>query len=196
MPIETAIHNAYMSARGSMAKMLSRLVPPKEVDDILQDTYVRLCQAKSTEHIKEPKSFLFKTAKNLAYDHLKRADTRMVDDSVEVAAALESAISGVEDETFHNNATQQEFKLFCDAVRALPKQCRRAFVLKKVYGYSLKEIAQELEISEKTVEKHIAEGIKRCTLFMRRQTTSHTRPNAYQSGGQHCTADVKRDAHE
>ena len=71
MPIETAIHNAYMSARGSMAKMLSRLVPPKEVDDILQDTYVRLCQAKSTEHIKEPKSFLFKTAKNLAYDHLK-----------------------------------------------------------------------------------------------------------------------------
>jgi RNA polymerase sigma-70 factor (ECF subfamily) len=120
----------------------------------------------------------------------------MVDDSVEVAAALESAISGVEDETFHNNATQQEFKLFCDAVRALPKQCRRAFVLKKVYGYSLKEIAQELEISEKTVEKHIAEGIKRCTLFMRRQTTSHTRPNAYQSGGQHSTADVKRDAHE
>ena len=65
MPIETAIHNAYMSARGSMAKMLSRLVPPKEVDDILQDTYVRLCQAKSTEHIKEPKSFLFKTAKKL-----------------------------------------------------------------------------------------------------------------------------------
>ena len=89
----------------------------------------------------------------------------MVDDSVEVAAALESAISGVEDETFHNNATQQEFKLFCDAVRALPKQCRRAFVLKKVYGYSLKEIAQELEISEKTVEKHIAEGIKRMHLI-------------------------------
>ncbi|WP_431189748.1 sigma-70 family RNA polymerase sigma factor [Alteromonas gracilis] len=184
MPIETAIHNAYMSARGSMAKMLSRLVPPKEVDDILQDTYVRLCQAKSTEHIKEPKSFLFKTAKNLAYDHLKRADTRMVDDSTEAAAALESAISGVDDETYHNNATQQEFKLFCDAVRALPKQCRRAFVLKKVYGYSLKEIAQELSISEKTVEKHIAEGIKRCTLFMRRHTGEQTRHNNLTNNGQ------------
>ncbi|GFD72193.1 sigma-70 family RNA polymerase sigma factor [Alteromonas marina] len=196
MPIETAIHNAYMSARGSMAKMLSRLVPPKEVDDILQDTYVRLCQAKSTEHIKEPKSFLFRTAKNLAYDHLKRAETRMVDDSVEVKAALESAINGAEDETFNSNATQQEFKLFCDAVRGLPKQCRRAFVLKKVYGYSLKEIAQELEISEKTVEKHIAEGIKRCTLFMRRQSASHTRPTTYQRSGQQSTAEVKRDAHE
>lgn len=196
MPIETAIHNAYMSARSSIAKMLSRLVPPKEVDDILQDTYVRLCQAKSTEHIKEPKSFLFKTAKNLAYDHLKRADTRMVDDSVEVAYALESAMSGVDDETFHNNATQQEFKLFCDAVRALPKQCRRAFVLKKVYGYSLKEIAQELEISEKTVEKHIAEGIKRCTLFMRRQNGEQPRANAYTHSGHSYSERVKRDAHD
>ena len=47
-------------------------------------------------------------------------------------------------------------------------QCRRAFVLKKVYGYSIKEIATELAISEKTVEKHIAQGIKRCTLYMRK----------------------------
>ncbi|WP_269518667.1 RNA polymerase sigma factor [Alteromonas sp. BMJM2] len=191
MPVETAIHNAYMSARSSMAKMLSRLVPPKEVDDILQDTYVRLCQAKTTAHIKEPKAFLFKTAKNLAYDHLKRSNTRMVDDSVEAATALESAVNGIEDETCHNTATQQEFKYFCDAVRMLPTQCRRAFVLKKVYGYSLKEIAKELGISEKTVEKHIAEGIKRCTLFMRRQTVNNDQSNAYQY-----TASPKRDSHE
>ncbi|WOI37758.1 sigma-70 family RNA polymerase sigma factor [Alteromonas sp. CI.11.F.A3] len=191
MPVETAIHNAYMSARSSMAKMLSRLVPPKEVDDILQDTYVRLCQARTTSHIKEPKSFLFKTAKNLAYDHLKRCDTRMVDDSVEAANALESAVNGIDDEPRHNTATQQEFKQFCDAVRVLPKQCRRAFVLKKVYGYSLKEIAKELGISEKTVEKHIAEGIKRCTLFMRKQTEDSSRLNTFQG-----SAPVKGNSHE
>jgi len=39
-------------------------------------------------------------------------------------------------------------------------------VLKKVYGYSQKEIAIKLDISENTVEKHIATGIKRCTQFM------------------------------
>src|SRR5690606_20794216 len=45
-------------------------------------------------------------------------------------------------------------------------QCRKAFVLRKVYGYSQKEIADSLGISENTVEKHIATGIKRCTGYM------------------------------
>jgi len=47
-------------------------------------------------------------------------------------------------------------------VRSLPLQCRRAFVLKKVYGYSYSEIAQKLQISEKTVEKHISKGLTLC----------------------------------
>ena len=41
-----------------------------------------------------------------------------------------------------------------EAVRQLPEQCRRVFVLKKVYGYSQREIAKELSLSESTVEKH------------------------------------------
>ena len=56
-------------------------------------------------------------------------------------------------------------------------QCRRAFVLKKVYGYSQREIAQELELSESTVEKHIANGVKRCTYFMM-QRMAETSPDA------------------
>jgi len=63
MPIETAIHNAYMSARGSMAKMLSRLVPPKEVDDILQDTYVRCVRRNLPSILKSPSRFYLKPQK-------------------------------------------------------------------------------------------------------------------------------------
>jgi DNA-directed RNA polymerase specialized sigma24 family protein len=40
-------------------------------------------------------------------------------------------------------------------------------VLRKVYGYSQHEIAVELDLTESTVEKHIALGIKRCTHFIR-----------------------------
>jgi RNA polymerase sigma-70 factor (ECF subfamily) len=36
-----------------------------------------------------------------------------------------------------------------------------------VYGYSQREIAAQLSLSESTVEKHISTGMKRCTLFMR-----------------------------
>ena len=168
MSVDNTIHNAYMTARNGIAKMLSRLVPPKEVDDILQDTYVRLCQVKDPSHIREPRSFLYKTARNLAYDHLKRADVRLIDDAIEAIDQLDSQLDEFEDETLRKTASQQEFAHFCDAVRLLPPQCRRAFVLKKVYGHTQKAIASELGISEKTVEKHIAEGVKRCTLHMRK----------------------------
>ena len=47
-----------------------------------------------------------------------------------------------------------------------PPQCQKVFVLKKVHGYSHKEIAKELEISISTVEKHAASGLKRCSEYM------------------------------
>jgi len=153
-----------MAARDSMASMLSRIVPPKEIEDIVQETYVRICQMDKREPVEQPKSFLMKTARNLAYDHLKKAETRLADGAetdcdFDVDASMHDAV-------FENHASNQEFAHFCEAVRQLPVQCRRVFVLKKVYGYSQKEIAKEMTLSESTVEKHIAVGFKRCASYM------------------------------
>lgn len=145
--------------------MVSRIVPPKEVEDIVQETYVRLCQIKTPESIAKPKSFLYRTAKNLALDHIKRAETRLVDEMPDDASAIEPGEDI--DTTFQAVASQKEFSQFCEAVRDLPVQCQKVFVLKKVYGYSQKEIAKKMQLSESTVEKHIALGIKKCTQFMR-----------------------------
>ena len=48
----------------------------------------------------------------------------------------------------------------------LPDVCRRVFVLRRVYGFSQREIAEYLGISIKTVEAHLAKGMVRCTDFM------------------------------
>ena len=64
-------------------------------------------------------------------------------------------------------SSDEEFALFCEAVRSLPRQCRRAFVLKKVYGYSLKEIMAEMDLGQPTVETHIVNGTKRCVQYLR-----------------------------
>ena len=169
MPIETAIHNAYMSARGSMAKMLSRLVPPKEVDDILQDTYVRLCQVGKPEQIQHPKSYLYRTARNLALDSLKRAENRVTEPWTEEFESSRDLAGLALDETYEQAASSEEFGHFCEAVRQLPVQARRVFVLKKVYGYSQREIASELRLAESTVEKHIALAVRRCAIYMQEQ---------------------------
>ena len=160
------ITHLFVSLRTSLTRAVSRIVPPREVEDIVQETYVRVCQVEKPQDIQFPRSFMLRTAQNLALDHLKKAETRLTvsmddDESLDLLEFTTRA-----DETFDRAAAHQEFAFFCEAVRQLPLQCRKAFVLKKVYGYSQKEIADQLGISENTVEKHIATGIKRCTQFM------------------------------
>jgi RNA polymerase sigma-70 factor (ECF subfamily) len=168
MTKENTLHSSFMSIRQTMNRVVSRIVPPREVEDIVQETYVRICQIKNKESINQPRSFLLKTAKNLAIDHLKRAEVRLVD-AVDNMAEFEE-FSSADDSVFEQVATDKEFSQYCEAIRQLPIQCRKAFILKKIYGYSQKEIAQKLTISESTVEKHIALGVKRCMYFMMQLT--------------------------
>ncbi len=156
----------FISIRPSLERAVRGIVPPKEIEDIVQETYVRACQAGDKREIRAPRSFLYKTARNLALDHVKRAETRLTVSGEDDQTATSGQDHHLTDETFDQVSADEEFSHFCDAVRRLPIQCRRAFVLKKVYGYSQREIAQELALSESTVEKHIAQGIKRCTYFM------------------------------
>ena len=56
---------------------------------------------------------------------------------------------------------QQELERLEYVVNDLPEQCRRAFQLQKFQGLSQKEIALEMNIAEKTVEKHLAVALVR-----------------------------------
>ncbi|HLT90389.1 MAG TPA: sigma-70 family RNA polymerase sigma factor [Woeseiaceae bacterium] len=163
MPEDPAIATLFDSLRKSLASAVRRIVPAKEVEDIVQETYVRLCLVEKPSEIKSPRSFMFEVARNLAKDHVKRAESRLVDaigDDDELSARSSDDWC---DDTLDRVSAEQEFSIFCNAIRSLPPQCRRAFVLRKVYGYSQREIARAMKISEKTVEKHIANGLKRCS---------------------------------
>lgn len=167
MPQFENIQSLFLAMQKRLAKTVSQIVPPKEVEDIVQETYVRICEVSHQETIQYPRAYLFKVAKNLALDHVKRAETRLTV-SMETDEELDFLQDDFSDVTFDQTLAKEEFELLCRAVRELPQQSRKAFVLRKVYGFSQKEIAERLDISENTVEKHIALGIKRCSYFMAR----------------------------
>lgn len=150
----------------SISRLVASIVPPHEIEDVVQETYVRICQAKNTEKISSKKSFMFTTAKNLAIDYQKRASTRLTDDKLDWSEFEELIESNEHNSVLNHVITDEEFSTFCEAIRQLPSQCRKVFVLKKVYGYSQKEIAKNMKISESTVEKHISTGTKRCMLMI------------------------------
>lgn len=167
MATPDTLHTIYLSIRRGLARAVSNIVPPREIEDIVQETYVRICEVNNVELIRHPRSFLYKTARNLALDHVKRAEQRLsvnLSDE-ELDESLRFETDGY-DSIYDQVAAKQEFEQFCEAVRHLPLQCRRVFVMKKVYGFTQKEIARDLNISENTVEKHIATGIRRCRVFM------------------------------
>ena len=155
--------DAFVRIKEQLSRLVAQIVPPKDIEDIVQETYVRVCQVSAEKNVHMPRAFLFRTARNLAIDHIRRHENRFATSIEDNPAVGFGEGEQPYNETYEKAAADEEFADFCDAVRHLPVHCRRTFVLKKVYGYSQREIARELGISESTVEKHVSLGLRRCT---------------------------------
>ena len=160
----------FLKLRSALARSVSGIVPPKEIEDIVQETYIRVRSAARRAPVEHPRALLYKTARNLALDYTKRAESRLTGDCDTLDDLPDSTLCGG-DPTGTTAASDQEFARFCDAVRLLPSQARQAFVLRKVYGFSQQEIAEAMGIAQSTVEKHIALGLKRTLLQIRSRDT-------------------------
>lgn len=154
---------AFLACRSLLARSVGRVVKPHDIEDIVQETFIRCFEAASQRTIRHPQSFMLRTARNLALNHVTRAEHRLTD-QVGDFSALD--VYSSRDSVEANVGARQKFLLFCRAVRTLPLQCRRAFLLKKVYGFSQREIAVFLGLSESTVEKHISKGLLMCSEYL------------------------------
>jgi RNA polymerase sigma-70 factor (ECF subfamily) len=63
--------------------------------------------------------------------------------------------------------SRERIRLLARAIAALPPQCAKVFILRKMQGLPQKEIAVRLNISVRTVENHVALGLSRCRAFIR-----------------------------
>ena len=130
---------------------------------MLQDTYIHAIEAEKVTSIHTPKAFLYKVCKNLALNHHARGAQKLTDYIADFDdLGVLSTEASIEDKIEQEN----RFAEFCHGVKQLPPQCRRAFVLKKVYGLANKEIAERLNITVSTVDKHLARGLVRCRNYL------------------------------
>jgi RNA polymerase sigma factor (sigma-70 family) len=163
---EDDITNAYISMKSRLFMIVERIIKRhSEVEDVLQDAYIRTFLADKTQDIKSPEAFLTQTARNLALNQIKLSRVKYTssieDDANSTVSDINSDVN-VED-TIHS---QERFLKLCLAVKELPPQCRRVFILIKIYGFTYAEVKNKLKISEKTIEKHVAKGVKRCSEYL------------------------------
>ena len=128
-----------------------------DVCDLRQDTYVRVFEAAAKSLPHAPKSFLFATARHLMIDRIRRRQVVSID-SVEDLDTLNSAIDEISSE--QRVAAHQDLQRLAEAMDFLPPKCREVVWMRRVEGLPQKEVAMRLGVTQKTVEKHIANGTK------------------------------------
>ena len=131
-----------------------------DVDDIVQEAFLRVLRAHRTGELQAPKAFLFATARNLALDHLRRHHVSRTDSLVE---ADFSNVLDDHESIPANVARNQELALLTEAIQSLPNRCRQVMTLRIVYGLSHRIIGEKLGISDRTVAAQLAIGTKKCT---------------------------------
>jgi RNA polymerase sigma factor (sigma-70 family) len=144
----------------SLKSYLRNLFPSlPDIDDYVQESYVRLIKAKEKGRISYVKAFLFTTARNAALDFFRRRKVVTIDQ----VADLET-LHVIDDKpgVAETVSKQQELAMLADAVKALPHRCRQVLTLRLLYGLSHKEIAADLGISTHTVKAQLAKGMRRC----------------------------------
>lgn len=165
---ETTVYESFVDYKMSLKRYISRFIHNfADVDDIAQETFLRAFNAEQGRKIERPKSFLFKIAKNLALTQLTQKSRQITDyiedfDDADVLTGDDT----VEDEVI----ARQVLGIHCEAVAELPPQCRRVYLMRKVYGMPHKEIAKHLGIAVSTVEKHLIKGVELCDRYVSQRT--------------------------
>jgi RNA polymerase sigma factor (sigma-70 family) len=137
---------------------LVRAVPAGlQADDVIQEAYAKLAVVPSVDNIQYPKAYLFQVARRLISEHLRSAHV------IPIEAVAELAQLQVEQEVRSPErivSAHQELEQLLHAIDELPGSCRAVFILRKIDEMPQRQIALQLNISERCVEKRMSRALK------------------------------------
>lgn len=132
-------------------------------EDIVSEALINLWETTKKEPVEHPLSLLLVMLKNGALNYLKHRNVRelaMESISSKMVRDLNYRITTLQacdpEEIFSSEIT----RIIQETLDVLPEQTRRVFEMSRYEYRSVKEIAEELSISPKSVEYHITKSLK------------------------------------
>ena len=138
-------------------------------EEVVQETWIR-ANATAVTLPDNPRAYLYRMAGNLAVDQLRRerARERQIDsDPADNDSTPLAELPCTRPNPIDTVISQQELAALEAAVGELPDKCREVFLLYRGEGFTMREVAEQLGITEKTVEKHIARAMIHCRKRLR-----------------------------
>jgi len=128
-----------------------------EIDDVIQETCCRLLDLPDLDHVRSPKPFVFRTAKNIVLDRVRR-DAVV---SIETMANLEELdIADSAPSPDRIVFAREELKWVFGLIANLPDRCKSVFRARRVLGMSQNETAATLGLTDSVVEHEMMKGMR------------------------------------
>lgn len=139
-----------------------------DVEDILQEVFLRAFKEEQRTTIFFYKAFLFRLARNVCLNERAQA-RRNLESTAEDFGGSDVFIDRSQVDGDTRLESKRKLVLLAEAVDTLPSKCRQVFIMRKIDGMRVKEIAQELGITPSAVEKHVAHGLFLCNEHLRKK---------------------------
>jgi RNA polymerase sigma factor (sigma-70 family) len=128
-----------------------------DIADLRQDVYERVCEAATKQIPDNTKAFVFRTARNLLINRVRREHVVPIEAVADLdALGLALDVPGPE----RSVMARDELRRLQAALDELPPRCREAVVLGRIEGLSGREIAARMGITEAGVSMHLDNGIR------------------------------------
>jgi RNA polymerase sigma-70 factor (ECF subfamily) len=161
------IETIFLTHQSELQLHLARIVDcPEIAADLVQESFIIFLRERQKEIIDHPRGFLFKIARNLAYDHIKHRKVTQNYEQTEDPTLLPHSESP---STEKLASIDERLAAIAQILDELPPRTREIFVLNRVYGMTYVETAKELGISDSAVEKHMAKALLHCHRQFKKQ---------------------------
>lgn len=159
---ESAFEHIYTTFYDSLLNYADRLLNDIEMArDVVQQVYYKMWEGRDSLNITlSVRAYLFKAVYHASLNtlaHKKNIEKYEHEQLTDFYFSTVIQSPEAELELWHSDVA----KALEEAITALPEKCREVFLLSKVEGLKNREIAEKLNISEKTVERHMSIALSR-----------------------------------
>lgn len=130
--------------------------------DVVQNVFIKIWETRTSFSFDNPEAFVYKMVRNASLNyirHLKVVDNLKSRVKDQYLGEELYYIDMVGDEPYILIEKELQEKIF-EVMNSLPDKCLAVFRMSRIEGLKNREIADQLEISIKSVEKHISKAMQ------------------------------------
>ncbi|MBP6730908.1 MAG: RNA polymerase sigma-70 factor [Chitinophagales bacterium] len=154
----TSFEKLFRSQYNALVAGAYRILNDKaRAEDVVQDVFLKLWQKRDEIKVDENlPAYLHRAVVNHAINIYKQQYRKLIEHTDEIAEQTDTTGSHADNSLITTELNEKIER----AIATMPDSSRGVFMLSRFEEMSYKEIAEKLEISVKTVEKHMSNALK------------------------------------